>query len=551
MATSCESVKIQMLACLPFHARRFMRNQQQGEVIDWEAAFKDTEAKLFNLTDSEELLPVVHYLRSLLRGETVEHALSEKDVKSLVCAMLSAAASSSLESYDLFCYLRHVCSLSEFGSLLLKKLYEASQPDENLTALHWAVICQQDTSKLAAASIQQDSRTPLHYAVVLNDAAALQQLLEQFPKEQNAQDDAGRSLVYMAASLGATHLLDILIAHGADIHLPGGPSGVKPLMLACSKGHADAVCKLIDAGADVNDDGILVVAAWVGSLSMVAKMTAAGARVDDLREGVSALFKAVGYNHPEIVSHLIKAGADVNAKIGGYTPLFSAAQSGYTKVVANLLEAGAYVDTPCHGFSPLSVAAASNQAEVVALLHAAGADMECPDEKITPLYYAIKEKNVGMMRLLLQLGSIISPEMVYEVISTDQCGILSVLLEHRPEIVRTLKLNGMPLLHIASSFGSLAMVELLINAGADVNALNDDNQMAHFCAYLHDNMDICDRLLAERARREYSPAVLSSLQALGFFSSSSVSDEPGRGSTITLNEDYILPIICLERKTIR
>ena len=174
----------------------------------------------------------------------------------------------------------------------------------------------------------------------------------------------------------------------------------------------------------------------------------------------------------------------------------------------------------------------ANQPKIVSLLSSRGADVNAlSKDNITPLDYVTINKDTEMTRLLLSLGAICSPINAYSMIESNDIDSLSVLLKARPELVNTLKIEGFPLLHVASELGKLAIVELLISKGADVNALSDDNETAFICAVRNSHDDICTRLLAERAMLEYPGLIVPSNSRLSphilgsIFSSSSSSDD--------------------------
>jgi ankyrin repeat protein len=126
----------------------------------------------------------------------------------------------------------------------------------------------------------------------------------------------------------------------------------------CIHGHAEAVRRLLDAGANV--DGALhgltplMAAARGGHGDIVRILLAADAEVNLMsgpRRGCTddaastALTFAAGQGDLETVRLLISAGADVSARNGdNETALMRATQRGHTEVVKALLQAGADVE---------------------------------------------------------------------------------------------------------------------------------------------------------------------------------------------------------------
>lgn len=157
----------------------------------------------------------------------------------------------------------------------------------------------------------------------------------------------------LAAKEGRADAVERLLAAGAEADVPDAEAdfpdnwktGVTPLWWASVKGHAEVVKLLLAAGANVE-------AAADKSLSM--------------------LYWACFHGHAEVVKLLLAAGANVNAR---GTPLNSASWFGDAEVVKLLLAAGADVNTvsTLDGTTPLSNASQKGHADVIKLLKAAGA----------------------------------------------------------------------------------------------------------------------------------------------------------------------------------
>jgi ankyrin repeat protein len=173
--------------------------------------------------------------------------------------------------------------------------------------------------------------------------------------EGRADRDAFTPLV-AAAYQGHTHLIKLLIACGADIHVDHGA----PLEWAALFDQPGAVEALLDAGADPDeksghDNTALISAASEGPdrrVAVVKALLEAGADVNGRgMSGVTALHEAAASGRLGIVELLLKSGADVNAMDdSGNTPVLRAAEAGHLKVLCLLAERGADLDhSNAHG----------------------------------------------------------------------------------------------------------------------------------------------------------------------------------------------------------
>lgn len=151
------------------------------------------------------------------------------------------------------------------------------------------------------------------------------------------------------------------------------------LTAAARDGDTDAVQKLLQQGADVNEqteDGwtALMRAADEGHTEIVQILLEAGARVDAKRKTGETALMAASRGNAEVVQILIKAGADVNAQNKwGKTALMSAVIKGYAEIVQILLEAGADVNVKNNdGKSALMFAREKGHTTIVDILIKAG-----------------------------------------------------------------------------------------------------------------------------------------------------------------------------------
>ncbi|WP_395833946.1 ankyrin repeat domain-containing protein [Archangium violaceum] len=128
------------------------------------------------------------------------------------------------------------------------------------TPLQWHILRGEPlTPELEAdlrkAEVDARDRTPLHYAVLASNAAALDVILRLAP-DVNLRDKRGATALHEAAALGNDEAIRRLVQAGADVNLPAKDRREErhertPLMAALEKESLPAVTALLDAGANL------------------------------------------------------------------------------------------------------------------------------------------------------------------------------------------------------------------------------------------------------------------------------------------------------------
>ena len=163
---------------------------------------------------------------------------------------------------------------------------------------------------------------------------------------------------------------------------------------------------------------------------------------------------------------LIRAGANVNAANDlGATPLWAASQNGTVAMVKRLLDAGANPNAPLlAGETALMVAARSGHAAVVQLLVDRHADVNArAARRQTALMWAVAQKHPDVVRILLAHGADIHAR------SDTWTNVEAVPPHGQLEYNRAIPHGSDTALMFAARVGDLESARLLVAAGANVN----------------------------------------------------------------------------------
>ncbi|CAM9755804.1 unnamed protein product [Hapterophycus canaliculatus] len=209
----------------------------------------------------------------------------------------------------------------------------------------------------------KDVGEALHTAVRAGHVCIAKSLLES-GASANAKCEYGRAPLHVAAGLGDTQMVKLLLQKGGEIE--GDNLGRSPLFNAVFYGQLAATQALLAAGAEVKR------------------------RDEDIDD--SAIFAAVERGHVGILRALLEHEANVEGEIGmPTTPLHVAAQLNNVEAIDVLVEYGADVEAQSdHTGLPLHCAAVHMKLEAVVALLKHGANANAADDSnYTPLHDAV------------------------------------------------------------------------------------------------------------------------------------------------------------------
>lgn len=184
--------------------------------------------------------------------------------------------------------------------------------------------------------------------------------------------------------------------------------------------------------------------------------------------------------------------------------IHEACQQGDLEMVRSLLSADpASVDADDqYQWRPVFHAALRRHTEVVRLLIEAGADLAAHDGYV--LHYAGQVPgNQAIMELLIRYGALeahvgpkndLSRQLLAALFLSDRERVRSLLVLH-PELAATVDGRGDYPIHHAARSGDAAILQLLVDSGADVNAVGANGNTVLYCAGGHGHLEAVQLLL--------------------------------------------------------
>ena len=392
---------------------------------------------------------------------------------------------------------------------LLKQAVDVNgaQPD-GATALHWAAhwddVAMADRLLRAGAQVNVANEygvTPLFLACSDGGAAMVGRLLKAGANPNVALPN-GETPLMTAARTGKVEAVKALLARGADVQAKETIKGQTGLMWAIAERHGAVAATLVEHGADVkarsaNGATPLLFAARAGDRELARLLLEHGADVNEAdATGTSVLLMATVRGHVELAEYLLEQGANPNADAAGYTALHWAAGKWETEFTTDYsfapgtTEEWAAVAGVPSGKHTLIKSLITHGANVNARLMKAPPQSSRTGTRYdvmrggTPFYLAAFAGDASTMRVLLDLGA------DSRATANDKTTPLMVAagLAHHENRSRVTE----------PSF--LESVKLLVNLGADVNAVNAEGWTALHAATLAGHQTVAQFLLDHGAQ---------------------------------------------------
>lgn len=336
------------------------------------------------------------------------------------------------------------------------------------------------TAVLACVSsftFAHDDTTP-HTEVIEAILQADTQRLQQFDQHHDWVNqllpDQSTPLAWAVESQNP-EMVELLLELGAKADHPSGTQNdFTPLVLACIRGMDEITNLLLAQEADVNNptsDGITPFSLCAGSsgVNVVKAMIQSGANINQAdQNGQTPLMRAASAGLSQNVELLLEKGAEINAiSTGGFTPLFFALKSKNKTLPLALLKAGAdHRHTTPDGTTAIQLALYQGHYAFAAKMIKLGAITTDYDRNGNqPLHAAILANQKNLVQLLLSQGAN----------ANALTGESKVIWRYEVNFTSApyVTYKKSPLL-LAAESGSVEMMQLLVDAGAEVGYQNDE-----------------------------------------------------------------------------
>jgi ankyrin repeat protein len=222
-------------------------------------------------------------------------------------------------------------------------------------------------------------------------------------------------------------------------------------------------------------------------------------------DGSTALHWAVERDDSGIAEMLLRAGANVTARTReGVTPLQLAATNGSARMIDRLLKAGAPVNGPLSpaGDTAIMLAARTGDTSAVRTLVEAGADVNVQEKwgGTTALMWAVSERHPEAARVLMTAGADVNARSFYVAAANGRGFEGRTPLANASDVKSAEFASGwLTPLMFAAREGDGELTRILIDGGADVNAVAGDGKTALALAIFNGNYDVASLLVDRKA----------------------------------------------------
>ena len=297
----------------------------------------------------------------------------------------------------------------------------------------------------------------------------------------NMKEEEGRTALIQAAINDHHECVDLLIQRGADITQPDY-YGRTPITSAAFFGSIKSLDKLLSAGADVNASAVQ------GYTALIASMSNALICWDQVAQDEERSHSPRNCKQKRCLQMLMEAGANVNAQTDdGISALTEASANGHRECIDLLLEAGADVnEVTISGWTPLRSSAYYGSTKCLEKLLSAGADVNI----------------LGHDQCTALMDSVWVSQNKWDQLSEDnntprnckQKECVEMLIQAGANVNAQTD-DGISALMKAAANGYKECLNLLLEAGADVNITCKAGCTSLMCSAMLEHEDCLDSLI--------------------------------------------------------
>ena len=229
-------------------------------------------------------------------------------------------------------------------------------------------------------------------------------------------------------------------------------------------------------------------------------------------DGTTALHWAVRANDLEMTEMLLGAGAKPSAaNQSGATPMLLAAMNGSAAILERLIRAGADPNAPVSdtGDTALMIAARTGKVDAVKVLLDHGANVNAKETwgGTTALMWSVAELHPEVTKLLVDRGADANAKSSF-VPSASGRGFegASAIVPKPNQTTEELASGWMTPLMFAARENDLASARVLVQAGADLNAVGGDGKDALGLALFNGSYDVASLLIESHANVNHADA---------------------------------------------
>lgn len=275
----------------------------------------------------------------------------------------------------------------------------------------------------------------------------------------NAKGVDGATPLHYATIKDHSDIVAILITSGAEVNaqmesIPSGVYGLTPFDVAKKLDHKEILDVLQKNGGKSGQLLSICVASFNGNISAIKKHLNDGSDIDVKgQKGFRPLHLAVIRGHKETVKLLINKGAQINERNDdGWTPLHVTTVEGKTEIAELLIQHGAFVN------------AKGNIEETPYELA-----LHFKNEKIAKLLLGASKIPADRALFFALIGGDLNPDNSIKTIKERlEAGVdLTAKYDHP-------SFNGGTPLHVAASMDNSKIAEIIIQAGSNLNDLDND-----------------------------------------------------------------------------